>query len=290
MTLFAPSASFLLLLAPAIVQAQEARPNLKAFFEGRLSNTPGTPSPSYQTLLQVIDTIESSDPHDLRSAIPVLSLALASKTTDVPAEAAFAFFAISRRRDGGALLRTNAPEIAALMMSTDTRLSAGSVAILRNLTASIPDVTVPLLMNRLRSATPPTLVTAEAVRALLESPMRTEPNVLRTVEEYLAVSADQSVTVENLHAIMANGVTTPVITKFVLGALSDKRPQVQMAAITTTAALGAGVREQARSTIGRLANDPNADKDVRSLAERALQNKLSDPYVVTDHPAPPKLK
>ena len=285
-----PTACYLVLCAQALISAQHSAPNLKSFFEKRLSDKADTPPPSYAALLEVIDTIGKSSPTDIQFTLPLLSLALNSKTSNLPVEAAFAFFEIARRPDGGVVLRDSVQEVAFLMASPDERLSGGAVTILRNLTRSIPDTTVPLMMNELRSSGPPNLGKAEIVRALLESSKRNDDHVLRSVEAYLALDADPTVKTANLHAIATSRIKTPAITAYVMSALEDKNKHVQIAAVQTVYALGTDVRDQARPIISKLASDPNMDQEVRSLAERALGNKLADPYQVPEPPLPPKRK
>jgi hypothetical protein len=285
-----PAVCYLVLCAQALSNAQQPAPNLQSFFEKRLSDKADTPPPSYGALLTVIDAIGKSALTDIQSTLPVLSLALKSKTPNLPVEAAFAFFEIARRPDGGTVLRDSVPELASLMASPDGRLSGFAVTTLRNLTRSIPDTTVPLMMNELRSSSGPNLVKAEIVRVILESSKRNDEQVLRSVEAYLAFDADPKVKASNLHAIAANRVKTPAIARYVLSALDDKNKHVQISAIQTVYVLSADVQDQARPIISKLASDPNLDQEVRSLAQRALQNKLADPYKVPEPPPASKRK
>jgi hypothetical protein len=238
----------------------------------------------------VTDTIGKSNRTDIQSTLPLLSLALKSKTPNVPVEAAFAFFEIARRPDGAAVLRDSVPELASLMASPDGRLSGGAVTILRNLTRAIPDTTVPLMLNELRSSSGPNLVKTEIVRAILESSKRNDEQVLRAVEAYLALDADPNAKASNLHAIAASRVKTPAIAAYVISALEDKNKHVQIAAVQTVYVLSADVQDQARPIISKLASDSNVDQEVRSVAQRLLQNKLADPYKVPEPPPPPKRK
>lgn len=283
-----PAVCYLIFCIQGLSNAQQPTLNLMRFFEKRLSDKADTPPPSYEALLTVIDTIGKSSAIDIKSTLPLLSMALKSKTPNVPVEAAFAFFEISRRPDGGAVLRDSVLEVASLMGSPDVRLSGGAITILRNLTRSIPDTTVPLMMNELRSSSRPNLVKAEIVRSLLESSKRNDEQVLRSVEAYLAVDADPLVKASNLHAIAVNRVKTPAIVRYAMNALNDKNKHVQIAAVQTVYTLSSDVRDQARPIISKLASDPNVDQEVRSVAERALQNKLNDPYKVPEPPSPPK--
>jgi hypothetical protein len=285
-----PAVCYLVFCAHALSNAQQPAPNLKSFFEKRLSDKADTPPPSYEALLAVIDTIGKSDRTDIQSTLPFLSLALKSKTPNVPVEAAFAFFEIARRSDGGAVLRDSVPELASLMASPDGRLSGSAVATLRNLTRSIPDTTVPLMLNELRSSSGPNLVKTEIVRAVLESSKRNDEQVLRSVEAYLALDADPKVKAANLHAIAANRAKTPAIAAYVITALEDKNKHVQIAAIQTAYVLSVDVQDQARPIISKLASDPNVDQEVRSVAQRLLHNTLTDPYKVPEPPPSPKRK
>ena len=278
------------LCAQALSNAQQPAPKLKSFIEKRLSDRLDTPPPPYEALLAVIDGIGKSDPSEIQSALPLLSFALRSKTPNLPTEAIFAFFEIARRPDGGAMLRSSASEIAALMASPDERLSGGAVTTLRQLTRTIPETTVPLMVNELQSSRRPSLVKAEIVRAVLESSKRDDEQTLRAIEGYLAVDADPSVKVQNLHAIGASGFKTPTIAGYVISALSDKNKHVPIAAVQAVYALSTDVRDQARPIITKLRSDPSVDEEVRSMAERALQNRLTDPYKVPEPPSPPKRK
>jgi len=264
--------------------------NLKSFFEKRLSDNLNTPPPSYEALLAVIDSISGSTPVAIQSTLPLLSVALNSKIPNVPVEAVFAFFAISRRSDGGTILRSRVPEIASLMASPDERLGGGSVNILRNLTRSIPDATVPLMINELRSPSRPNLVKAEIVRALLESSKRNDEQVLRSVEAYVALNTDPVFKVANLLVIAASRIKTPALAGYIMSSLDDKDKHVQIAAIQTVYALNSDMADQARVKISLLASDPNVDQEVRSMADRAMKNKLADPYKVPEPPELPKRK
>lgn len=266
-----------MLYARELSQAQQPAPNLRSFFEQRLSAKAGTAPPSYEALLAVIDTIGTSTATDIQSTLRLLSLALQSTTPNLPVEAAFAYFAIANRSDGGVLLRDRVPELAALMASSDDRLRGAAVTILRRLTQSIPGATLPPMMNELRNASRPNLVKAEIVRTLLESSKRNDAQVLRSVETYLYLEADPPVKVANLLAIAANRVKTPAIAGYAISALTDKDKHVQLAAIQTVYSLGADVRDQSRSIVSKLARDPGVDQAVRSMAERALQGKLTVP-------------
>jgi hypothetical protein len=270
----------LLVCTLAMSEAQQSAPNLKVFIEKRLSDKSDAAPPSYEALLAVVDGIGKTAPSDIQAVLPSLAFALKSKTPNVPVEAVFAFFEISRRPDGGALLRNSAIDIAAVMASPDDRLSGGAVTILRQLTRSIPDTTIPLLVSELRGPRRPSMAKAEIVRTLLESVKRGDEQVQGAIEAYLATGADPKVRAENLHAIRTNRFKTPAIAAYVIGALHDKDKHVQIAAIQTAYVLGSDVRDQARPIMSKLASDPSVDQEVRSIAGKALQNKLTDPYKV----------
>lgn len=285
-----PAASCFLLYTWAASYAQQPPPNLKSFFEKRLSDRADAAPPTHEALLAVIDTIAKSSQTDLQSALPLLSLAMKSKAENVPIEAVFAYFEISRRADGGTLLRSGVPEVASLMASPDDRLSGASVTIMRNLTRTIPDATVPLLISELQGNGPPNLVKSSVLWTLLESPKRGDPEVLKLVEAYLAKDSDVKVRSANLQAIGTTRVETPVIAGYVVSALGAKDKYVQMAAIRAVYALSTAVQNQSRQTITKMAGDTGLDPQVRWLAEKALQNKLGEPYKLPEPPAPPKLR
>jgi len=136
--------SFLLVVLPASTLAQQPPPNLAEFFEQRLGSMP---QPSYKELWRVIDPIASMDPKEVSAALPFLFSALKSSKENLPVEAVFALHAIAQRPDGGALLRSRVPEIAALLDRPDERLSGGAVLTLRFLTSSEANVTIPFLIQ-----------------------------------------------------------------------------------------------------------------------------------------------
>lgn len=282
--------SWCLLCAWAASHAQQPPPNLKRFLEKRLSDRADAAPPTYEALLAVIDTIAKSSRADLESALPLLSLAIKSKTANVPIEAVFAYFEISRRADGGTLLRHGLPEVASLMASPDDRLSGASVTIMRNLTRTIPEATVPLLISELEGNGPPSLVKSSVLWTLLESPKRGDPTVLKLIEAYLAKDSDVKVRSANLQAIATTRVETPVIVGYVASALGAEDKYVQMAAIRAVYALSSVVQDQTRQTIAKMAGDTSLDPQVRSLAEKALQNKLGESDKLPEPPTPPTLR
>lgn len=259
---------------------------LHSFFAKRLADSPNAPAPPHSDLLAVIDTIKASRPEDLEASLPLLSQALQRRTPNLPVEAVFAYFAISRRPDGGKLLRPSVPDLAALLANPDARLSGGAATILQVLTATIPDATIGALTAELGTATAPSLVKAAVVRALLESSHRGHPRVHQAVEAYLGLSAAPAVIIANLQAIslpLASRpeATAPGIAQYALSGLDDPHPGVQVAAIQAVAAMGGAVWEQGRPRIAQLRNDAGAQlrsdagakASVREAADRVLRQK-----------------
>jgi hypothetical protein len=261
---------------------------LKPFLEKRLSDRPDANPPSYDALLRVVNSLEASSAEDIQASLPLLSHALRSNVSNLPVEAVFAFFAIARRPDGAKLLSGNLVEIASLMQHSDERISGGSTTILRELTRSIPDSTVPLLLVQLRSPGAPTLVKSEIVRTLLELPRKADPQILTSVEAFLAQPFEPKVRAATLGALTANRFNTPAISAFALASLSDGNKDVQIAAIQAVYALGQDVRDRARPKISLLASDVAVDEQVRTMAQRALKNELTEPYKVVLPPPPPR--
>ena len=60
------------------VHAQSANNPLRSFFETRLSDKPDAKAPSYEKLLEVIDSIKSADPNAIQGALPAIKLAAQS--------------------------------------------------------------------------------------------------------------------------------------------------------------------------------------------------------------------
>jgi hypothetical protein len=222
--------------------------------------------------------------------LPLLSSSISGKTPNLAVGAVFALLAISLRPDGGAILQSRAAEVASMLANPDERLSGGGVTILRNLTRSIPETTVPLLLAELRAPRAPSLVTAEIVRTLLESSRGADPGVQRSVDTYLALPAPASVKAANLYAVASNRITTPGISALIMSSMDDKDKHVQIAAIEAACAVSRDLRNQARATFLRLSNDPNADAEVRAFADRAARNTLTYPDRRREAPGPPQLK
>ncbi len=274
-----------LLIASVAYTQQATTP--KAYFEKRLVDRPDAPPPPYGTLLRVVDSVGASSAGEIEVILPLISSALKSNVPNLPIEGVFALFAIAQRPDGGKLLSGTLPEIASLMRHLDERISGGSVTILRNLTRTIPDSTVPLLVNRLVAPGAPTLVKSEIVRSLLESSKRNEQQVLKSIEAYLTLDSAPTVKIATLGAIASNRFQTPAIATYALGGLNDKDKHVQIAAIQAVYALGQDVRDKAGPRISQLATGQTVDAQVRAVAERALQNRLGEPHKV-ELPPPPK--
>lgn len=262
----------LLLFTLAQTYGQPVSGGLRRFFEARLADGPDTAPPEFSRLLAIVDPISKTSQSEITDALPVLRLALKSQTRNLPVEAAFAYFAISSRPDGGQLLRDSVPRFAELLIDPDERLRGASISVLQNLTHSIPETTVPVLLDELRRAGPPTLVTASIVQALFRSARRDDPAVLRVVEEYLSRETNANVKVANLQAVASNRSETPMIVAFVMKALGDREQAVQMAAVSAIGTMSATVRRQARETLGKLAEDPATDPEVRRVAREALQD------------------
>ena len=262
----------LLLLALAQTYGQQVSGGLRRFFEARLADGPDTAPPEFRRLLAVVDPISQTSQSEIEDALGVLRLALKSQIRNLPVEAGFAYFAISGRPDGGKLLRDSIPQFAELLMDPDERLSGASISILQNLTHSIPETTVPVLVDELRRAGPPNLVKASVAQTLLRSARRDDPAVLRVVDAYLSRETNANVKVANLQAVASNKSETPMIVAFVMKALGDRDKHVQMAAIRAIGAMSATVRRQARETLRKLADDPATDPEVRRVAVEALQD------------------
>ncbi len=267
-----PTMICFLLFALTQSHGQQASAALRQFLEARLADRPDTAPPELSRLLAVVDPISKTSQSEIKDALPVLRLALKSQIRNLPVEAAFVYFAISGRPDGGKLLRDSVPQFAELLMDPDERLSGASISILQNLTHSIPETAVPALVAELRRAGPSTLVKASAAQALLRSARRDDPAVLRVVEAYLSRETNANVKVANLQAVASNSSETPMIVAFVMKALGDREQAVQMAAVSAIGTMSTTVRRQARETLGKLVDDPATDPEVRRVAGEALQD------------------
>lgn len=192
----------LFLALQSLTNGQESTPALAAFFQQRLIGSSGSPPPSYEALLRVIDTIAGSDPKEIVIALPLLSTALTSEKENLAVEAAFALNVISQRLDGGTLLRTRVPEIGALLERSDDRLSGAAVLTLRYLTPSAADLTVPIMMRYLNGPAKPSPVKVEIVSTLLKF-RGDDPQAMKAVGMFLGAEAPAAVRIATLQALAA---------------------------------------------------------------------------------------
>jgi hypothetical protein len=254
--------------------AQDATTDLSVYFKQRLTSDAGPPS--YDALLKVIDTIPALDKQTIQNALPVLSTALVSTKENLAIEAAFALHEIARRPDGGALLRTKVPEIAGLLSRQDERFGGAAVEILKFLTPSDADLTIPAMIKFLNGPDKPTLVKAETVSALLRL-RGNDPQTKAAVEQFVMVTMDPEVHARTLQVIGLNHVRSAGINNFFIQSLGDADSNVKIAAISIARQLGPDSWTQASPIITKLATSPTETIKVKSVAERAIQNNLDQP-------------
>lgn len=255
--------------------AQQLPADLKGFFERRLTDRQDAPPPSYETLLKMIDGIAKADAAEIQAALPIVSSALKSNINNLPVEAAFAMTEIARRKDGGPLLRGRLVDLEHLLTNTDTRLSGGATLVFSYITPSIPDLTVPILLNQLNKPGKPTKVKSEIMRVLLKS-KKNDVTVLKAVENYLDLEADPQVRIVNLQIIASDPVLNSAkIRTFAVRSLDDTNKYVKIAALRSVYALGSDVRRESLIVINRLAADP--DSAVREMADKVRRDTIADP-------------
>lgn len=269
MKLILLSSSCLLLMTASTAGAQAPPPTLAAFFEQRL--TTNAQPPFYDDLLKVIDPIAGSDPKDIAAALPLISSALASGKDDLPVEAGFALFEISRRPDGGALLRSRIPEIGSLLARSDERISGGAILTLRNLTPAAGDATVPIMILFLNSPGKASFKKVETASTLLVH-RSGDAQAVKAIQNFLSGEQEPPVRVAMLEALANDRVNTPASDTYAIEALNDPNKSIKLAAIRAVGALGPAVWSRAQAAVTQLAVDPAEDGDVRRAADQALRN------------------
>ena len=281
---------FLTISLSGVASSQSLDPSLKSFFEARLLDKKDSKPPSYEELLRVIDTVSAASSESIRSALPVINTATESRITHLPVEAVFAYSAIAQRADAGALLRDSVSQLMRLAASDDERVRNGSAVVLRVLSQSIPNVTIPLMSAVLSDSRYSAGVKSEVLRAILESPYRTDARLIRLIETYVFSSTDPDVQRENLHAITAGRMSSPGMIDFALKSLESRNESLQISAIQALYGMGNEARDKARPLWARIALDSTKTEKVRFLANQAASGTLSQPGKLPEPKSMPRLQ
>ena len=272
------------------VHAQSANNPLRSFFETRLSDKPDVKAPSYEKLLEVIDSIKSADPNAIQGALPAINLAAKSKTPNLAVEAVFAFHAISRRPDAGQLLVGSIPLLMNLLASNDERARNGSAVAMRTLSHRIPEATIPSMTSVLGKSGYSPGVKSEVFRAILDSKFRTDPNIIRSLESYIHSSSDVDVLRETLYAIAASRYSSPGSIDLALRSLESSNEPLQISAIHASYAMGNEARNRAQPIWARLATNTTKGDALRYVADQALRGTLTQPGKIPEAKSPPRLQ
>lgn len=254
--------------------AQAAPSALTTFFEQRLAEPANATPPSYDSLWKVTSGVPDSSPSDLIAALPYLFEALKSDERDLAVQAALPLFAISRRPDGGLLLGNRVNELGSLLDRSDERLAGGATGILRNLMPSQSGTIVPIIITHLHAAKTPRLVEVELMAIMLDF-RADDPNAMKAVDDFLAKGTAPNITIATLKMLGAHRAgSTPEIDAFSTRALGSSNKYIKIAAIYTVHARRSTAWNQAQPALSKLASDPGEDKDVRTLANKALSDEL----------------
>ncbi|MDX2179087.1 MAG: hypothetical protein SFV18_05800 [Bryobacteraceae bacterium] len=236
--------------------------------------------------MNVVDSISTSSPAAIESALGLLTKALQSKTDNLAIEAAFAMFEIARRPDGGSLLRGRISDLASLLTSKDERLSGGAALTFGYLHQTVPEMTTPILIRHL-SGGESSIVKTQIARTLLQS-KSVDETAWKVIEAYVKQPATGEVKVANLYAVANSASRSQVFVPFVVQSLNDDNKYVKVAAIYAVNSLGPEARIVALSSVNKLAADPNEDRQVRRVADLFLRGRLGDPSFKPDIPERPQ--
>lgn len=260
------------------------------FFESRLRDNSSAKSPTYQELLRVIDLIQGASAASISRLLPLLKSASVSTVPNLSSEAVFAYFEISRRKDGGVLLKSAVSDLASLSASGDERIRNGSATVLRTLAQSIPETVVPTLLLMLDDARYSGPVKSEMFRAVAESRLRSNLEIQAKLETYVESAIDSRAMQDNLYAVASCHFGTARMVDYAIKSLGASDEGVQIAATQALYGMGESARTRARPLWERLATEQSSSQKLRFLVDSAARGSLSESGKLPPPPPPPKLR
>lgn len=271
-------------------QVQSEKNPLRAFFDTRLSSKPDAIPPPYEKLLEVVDAIKSVDQSSINAALPAINSAALSKIPNLAIEAIFALYEISRRPDAGQILVGDIPLLMNMLTSTDERARNGSAVTIRTLSQQIPGQTIYLMSSVLSQSRYSQGVKSEMFRAILDSKLRTDPDITRSLESYIDSSTDVDFVRETLYAIAAGRYASPGSIDLALRSLNSSNESLQISAVQALYAMGSEARSKAQPVFARLATDLTKSDSLRYIADQALRGTLAQPGKLPEAKSAPRLQ
>jgi hypothetical protein len=269
----------LCLLVVGFASAQTAQ-SVAEFFSQLSSIGEGTPVPSYDELLRVVDHIDRDEPGRLRAALPDALRALTSRRLPVARYAALALTAIARRPDSATLVSPFLEGLGTTLGGPgDQRVKAALIEVIVGLRPAPPPEATAILISYLNAERDPTLQVA-AVYGLT----RVAPGDARVVEAIVQVARGPLGANDKaglLRQLANPKLDDPRLAKVILDALSDPEERVKIEAIQAIRRNGnSAVLSQARAKLQQLGDDPAQTAAVRQRAAELLLNVEEAPLPV----------
>jgi HEAT repeat protein len=267
-------AGFLLFVVAvfACYTTQAQTSSLQQFFQALVGHYDAASLPKLDDLMKVTNQIEGARPAEITGALPAIFVALAHQDDTVKAYAATALFAVARRSDSTALLRSRVDVIGHdLLTATKPETRAGEIIILGSLKPSPPPEVVPIFLTFLKRTDAEAQAQGSAVIFELVHIAPENPEVIAAVQEFLSGSLDSKSRIDVLNALGDPRVKDARIIAMMIRALDDPDQGVRFTAAQALAGMGRSALQQAESTLQRLADDPKQPADVRAAAKEALQ-------------------
>jgi HEAT repeat protein len=248
----------------------QPQPSLQDFFEQLATSTVSSSLPGSDEVYAITSRLEGDSPAQVEKAIPSIIKCLGHYDDHVKADAALALLAISRRPDGGSIIRPPASVIGYLLNLPEGRFQGMAVSIFVNLRPPPLREAVPEFVTYLRRADSGAKA-QPAVAGVLVQYAPSEAGVLDAVTQFMLRPASSAVRIDTLNAVFRPDFRYDPIIRIVVAALDDPDSEVRSAAAQGLSRMGKYALGLGFLKIQKMADGSNEPASVKSVAEEALR-------------------
>jgi hypothetical protein len=200
-------------------------------------------------------------------------------------------FMIAMRPDGAALLSAKSEEIASLILDANPDVQRGALAAMDYVIGKAGTNNQPYLsalQTALQKTQTPQDAAVEMIGPLLTFAPR-DPGALKSVLAFLQRDDLTSSTRSDLvHHLGAVPELPEEVNQYLVRRLDDPDPRVRAAALVSYADSTTSFHTLSRARVGRMANDPQENPQVRELAKKALAGHTGLNPIIDMPPDKPK--
>lgn len=231
-----------------------AVPSLEEFYRRLVGSDDPSSLPAQADELKVTDQIAGARPEDVLNALPAIFAVLAHRDVNVQLYGASALFRISRRPDGGQLLKGYVATIADLLNESDRRLQATALYVFANFRPPPVAEILPSVSAFLKREDRDPRAQADAALYLVNHALD-HPEAIAAIQSFMSRPMDAQARIGALNALGNPRVRDSRLIDSVIASLDDPDLAVRLTAVQTLIRVGPHALQRAGPTLQRQVSD-----------------------------------